>query len=118
MRFIYFTAIIAALYCSAIHAQGVTTGAFEGVVTAQNGGDRLPGAVVVAVHEPTGTQYSTVTREDGRYSIRNVRVGGPYTLTCTMTGFKTQKKENVFVELGEDRVENFELALETVEEEM
>ena len=116
MRFLHVTAIIAALYCSAIPAQGVTTGAFEGAVTAQNDGEPLPGAVVVAVHEPTGTQYSTVTRENGRYGIRDVRVGGPYTLTCTMTGFKTQKKENVFVELDEDRVENFELALDTVEE--
>ncbi len=96
-------------------AQGVTTGAIAGTVTDANGG-ALPGAVVNAVHEPTGTRYSTVTREDGRYAIHNVRVGGPYQVTATMTGFETQTKNDAFVKLGDTLVLDFILELQSVEE--
>ncbi len=95
--------------------QGVTTGSFSGEVTDQEG-DPLPGAVVQALHEPTGTRYNAVTRANGRYDIFNVRVGGPYKLTVTMTGFRTQVQDNLFVKLGEDLVVNFKLELQTVEE--
>lgn len=95
--------------------QGVTTASFSGSVTDKNR-DPLPGAVVNAVHEPTGTRYSTVTRASGSYRILNTRVGGPYTFTATMTGFKTEKEENIFVRIGEDKVINFQLSLDTVEE--
>ncbi len=95
--------------------QGVTTGSFSGEVTDHDGGP-LPGAVVTAVNEPTGTHYNAVTRANGRYSIFNVRVGGPYKLTATMTGFKTQTVDNIFVKLGEDEHVNFQLELETIEE--
>jgi hypothetical protein len=44
-------------------AQSATTGALSGLVSDQSGGV-LPGAVVDAVHEPTGTHYSAVLRGD------------------------------------------------------
>ena len=96
-------------------SQGATTGSFSGEVTDQAGGP-LPGVVVNAVHEPTGTTYNTVTRANGEYRIFNVRVGGPYKLTATMTGFKTQVDNNVFVKLGEDTRINFQLQVDNVEE--
>lgn len=94
---------------------GVTTGAISGTVT-DTQDEPLPGAVINATHEPTGTRYSTVTREDGRFAIHNVRVGGPYDVVVTMTGFKTQKKDDVFVKLGEDVFLQFKLQLDSVEE--
>ncbi len=95
--------------------QGVTTASFSGSV-ADNQGDPLPGAVINVVHEPTGTRYETVSRANGSWRILNVRVGGPYTATATMTGFKTQKVDNIFVRIGEDRVIDFKLQLDSVEE--
>ena len=94
---------------------GTTTGSITGLVT-DTDSEGLPGAVIEAVHEPTGTRYDTVTRENGNYRILNVRIGGPYTLTATMTGFRTQEKTDLFVKLGEDLRENFELQLQSVEE--
>jgi hypothetical protein len=42
------------------HAQGVTTGSITGVVVdAQK--QAVPGATVVAVHEPSGTRYEAPT---------------------------------------------------------
>lgn len=97
-------------------ANGVTTGSISGIVTDQGASTPLPGAVITAVHEPTGTRYNAVTRADGRFAILNVRVGGPYTVTATMKGFKTQEQDNLFVKLGADIFLTFRLALATIEE--
>lgn len=95
--------------------QGVTTSSMSGLVTDASG-DALPGAVVNALHEPTGTNYTTVTRANGKYSIFNMRVGGPYKVTVSMTGFKTQVKSNVFLKLGENLYLTWTLQLDSVEE--
>ena len=96
-------------------AQTLTTGTLSGVVADQQGGV-LPGVTITAVHEPTGTRYETVTGADGRFQIPNVRVGGPYTVTATLSGFKDQKEANVNVALGEDRSLEFKMPLATVTE--
>ncbi len=44
-----------------VHAQGVTTGSVTGIVhDAQK--QPVPGATVVAVHEPSGTRYKAASR--------------------------------------------------------
>lgn len=50
-------------------AQGVTTSSITGIVKDAQG-LAVPGASVVAVHEPSGTNYEAVAREDGRFSIQ------------------------------------------------
>jgi hypothetical protein len=65
---------------AAAPAQTVTTGSISGEVVDPQGA-ALPGAVVVALHTPTGTTYEGISGSDGRYQILNVRVGGPYTVT-------------------------------------
>lgn len=92
-----------------------TTGTLSGVVMDQAGG-LVPGASVTAVHDPTGTRYGAVSQQDGHFSILNVRVGGPYTVTVSLPGFKEQQQQNVTVNLGEERSLSFRLALETVTE--
>ena len=59
------------------YGQTVTTGTLNGVVKDQQGGV-LSGATVTAIHTPTGTSYEAVTQAEGRYSLLNVRGGGPY----------------------------------------
>ncbi|NIP78807.1 MAG: hypothetical protein GWM90_06245, partial [Gemmatimonadetes bacterium] len=81
-------------------AQGVTTGGVDGFVLTEEGLG-VVGASVVAVHEPTGTQYSTLVREGGAYSLPNLRVGGPYTVTVSMLGYRTESEEGIFVRLGQ-----------------
>jgi hypothetical protein len=81
------------------HAQGVTTGSITGVVVdAQKA--PVPGASVVAVHEPSGTRYEATTRADGHFSLPGMRVGGPYSVTATLTGFQPQVVKDVIVSLG------------------
>lgn len=96
-------------------AQNVTTGSLSGIVTDAQGGV-LPGATVAAVHTPTGATYESITQADGRFSILNVRVGGPYLITVTMPSFRTTTVENVNVALGQASEIPITLQLETLAE--
>ena len=100
---------------SALGAQTMTTGTLVGTVMDEQGAV-LPGADVVAVHEPTGTTYETVTASDGRYQLLNVRVGGPYKVTARLSGFREQTQPVVGVALGEAASTDFKLRLENLQE--
>ena len=45
-------------------------------------------------------KYGTTSNEDGRYTLANLRVGGPYEVTVSYVGFKTQIQGDVFLSLG------------------
>ena len=36
----------------------------------------VPGATIIATHEPSGTTYEAVSQADGRFSLPGMRVGG------------------------------------------
>jgi len=95
-------------------AQGVTTGAMKGLITDEKG-EPLPGANVIAVFEPTSTQYGAATRTGGLYDLPNVRIGGPYTVTVSFIGYKTEREEDVYVSLGQTVRIDFQLIEEAVE---
>ncbi|MAU26416.1 MAG: TonB-dependent receptor [Muricauda sp.] len=77
----------------------VTTSNIRGKVVDDQGAPLL-GANVLAVHTPTGTQYGAITNEDGRFNLLNLRVGGPYEVTISFVGFKTQVEKDIFLSLG------------------
>ncbi len=95
-------------------AQGVTTASMSGLVTDQKG-EPIPGANVVAVHTPSGTQYGTSTRVDGYYHLPAMRVGGPYTVKVTFVGMKEQTNENVYLQLGQNLVLGYRLIDESTQ---
>jgi hypothetical protein len=77
----------------------VTTGSMSGQVLDEAGAP-VSGASVIAVHEPSGSRYGAITRNDGRFSMPGLRVGGPYRLTVSHIGFETEERGNVEVNLG------------------
>ncbi|TGE07928.1 TonB-dependent receptor [Hymenobacter fodinae] len=81
--------------------QATTTSAMNGVITDKSGAG-LPGATVIAVHTPTNTQYVAPTNSEGRFSLQNMRVGGPYTIRVTFIGYKEAVRENIFLTLGQN----------------
>lgn len=83
-------------------SQGATTSAIEGMVMTMLN-EPLPNANVVAIHTPSGTRYGTVTREDGRFNLANVRTGGPYTVTVSHVGFESDVVQDLRLALGETR---------------
>lgn len=99
---------------SQAYGQGVTTGAISGTVHDAQG-QGLAGASVIAVHRPSGTQYGALTRADGRYTIPNMRVGGPYRVTVSHIGYEAAARENVTVNLGSATVVDFTASERAVE---
>jgi hypothetical protein len=95
------------LFSSNLFAQE-TTSEIRGVIRDQNG--PLSGASVSAAHLPTGTKYSTTTRKDGLYNLPNLRIGGPYTLTVTFVGYKTDTRDSITLILGQEYNADFTLA--------
>jgi hypothetical protein len=77
----------------------ITTSTISGIVKDQSG-QILPGATVHMVHEPTGTQYNTVTNQSGAFTIPAVRPGGPYTLHARFIGYRQAELKDINTQLG------------------
>ncbi len=90
---------------SGMYAQGVTTANMQGTVK-DDSGESLPGANVVAVHRPSGTVYAAVTNVEGRYTLPNMRVGGPYLVTITFIGYKDVVIDEIVLSLGQNFILN------------
>lgn len=93
-----FSLLVGILFAFQGFAQ-VTTSSISGIVT-DGKGSELPGATVVAIHEPSGTKYGTITNAAGRYVLPAVRVGGPFKITFSFVGFKDLVKEGIITSLG------------------
>jgi hypothetical protein len=95
-------------------AQTATTASISGTITDQNG-NPLPGATVIAVHTPSGTQYGTTTRLDGKYNFNAVRVGGPYEVTISYVGYTKQTHTIDKLSLGQNYSLDVKMAETTIE---
>lgn len=91
------------------YSQVVTTSSMYGTVT-DDKGEALPGANIIAIHVPSGTQYGTSTRADGKFNITGMRVGGPYKVTVSFVGYNSQSIENLYLELGQNLKVDFKLS--------
>ncbi|WP_238325486.1 TonB-dependent receptor [Lunatimonas lonarensis] len=98
-------------------AQGVTTASMTGTVL-DSEELPLPGATIQAVHIPSGTTYTNVTRDNGRFNIQGMRTGGPYKVTISFIGFDTQVYENIRLRLGQSYTLNTALSDEGIELEV
>jgi outer membrane receptor for ferrienterochelin and colicin len=82
-----------------------TTSEIQGIVL--EGKLAVPGATVIAIHQPTGTKYGTTTRIDGRYNLPNLKIGGPYVVTVSFVGLKTSTQDGITLLLGQTYKANF-----------
>ncbi len=98
MKTKFLLAITFLFYGGMVMAQ-VTTSNIRGTVMDD---ENLPllGANIVAVHTPTGTKYGAITNEEGRFNLLNLRVGGPYEVTISYIGFKTETSSDLYLTLG------------------
>ncbi|MBK8566528.1 MAG: TonB-dependent receptor [Saprospiraceae bacterium] len=69
---------------------------------ADSKGEPLPFANVTATHTPSGTFYGTSTREDGRYNLPDLRIGGPYHIEVSFTGYETYVLDGISLGLGQN----------------
>ena len=77
----------------------ITTASMSGEV--MTNGEPVIGATIVALHEPSGTTYGTVSNIDGRFNLQGMRSGGPYKITVSYIGYQTSVFKDVTLQLGE-----------------
>ena len=77
-----------------------TTGNISGSVKADNG-EVLVGATITVLHVPTGTVYNAQSRKSGLFDVSNVQPGGPYAVTVSYVNYQSEKREDIYVALGD-----------------
>ena len=77
----------------------VTTSAIRGTVT-DSTGKPIENVRIDAVHQPSGTRYSTGTRADGAFTIIGMRIGGPYQIAASALGYRKETREVGSLTLG------------------
>ncbi len=90
---------IAMLAGTLAYAQ-VTTSSMNGRV-ADEKGEPVVGAAVVATHEPSGTVYGAIVNQNGQYTINGMRAGGPYKVEVSSVGYNAIVFKDVTLQLAE-----------------
>ena len=109
---IQFLLLVLLMCTNSIVAQ-VTTASMTGKVVMQK--EDVIGALVEAVHQPSGTSYKAVTNTVGRFSMQGMRTGGPYKVTVSYIGCQTAVYSDISLQLGEEYNLNVELHEKTNE---
>ncbi|MBL8292294.1 MAG: TonB-dependent receptor [Bryobacterales bacterium] len=76
-----------------------STGSMAGTVTDPNGA-AVPDAKVVALHVPTGQQFTSNTTYAGLYVFGSLPVG-PYTVSVEKTGFKKLSRSGIEIRIAQ-----------------
>ncbi len=95
--------IIALLVLPFFMKAQVTTSTLQGIVK-DDEGKVLSGATISAIFTPSNIKYSATSSVGGRYSISNMRSGGPYTITITYVSHDPQTFDDVYLQLADATV--------------
>ncbi|HET9057103.1 MAG TPA: carboxypeptidase regulatory-like domain-containing protein [Chitinophagaceae bacterium] len=93
------------LFTANLHAQ-VTTATLSGIVKDPKG-TALAAATVLLEFPDAGIRQTVITKSDGRFTITNLRVGGPYKITVTHVSYQQSAATDVFLELGQNNTIEF-----------
>jgi hypothetical protein len=69
----------------------------------------LMGVTVVAKHLSTSTFRGCITNSEGRFTLKNLRHGGLYSITLSYTGYKTLVKDSLLIVEGAPLELNFQM---------
>ena len=83
-----------------LSAQGVTTAGVAGRVV-DAAGAPVAGARIEFLHTLTGASHTALSDADGRFSLANLRPGGPYTLEATRIGMQRVTREDLTLSAGQ-----------------
>lgn len=110
---ILFLGILLSLLSNQLSAQ-VTTATLSGSIKDAKGAG-LDAATVTVEFPDAGIKQTLITRSDGRFTVPNLRVGGPYRVTVDHVSHAKAVSENVFLELGLNNTIEFTLQDKTTE---
>src|ERR1700744_1122604 len=101
--------------CSLV-AQTVSVARISGAVRDANG-SLIVGADVTAKQTDTGLTRSVKTGSDGSYTISSLQVGS-YSVQASMTGFSTQIRDGIVLQVDTNPTINFDLTPGAVTQEV
>ena len=111
--FVFLTGLIASSLDAQILRQ---SGMIRGVIT-DSGGEPLPGIAVFATSPSLIGAMTDVTKDDGSYRLPALPPG-TYVVTAELSGFKTMKREEVVVRVGQVIALNLQMEVSTLKEEV
>lgn len=97
-RILYYLLCVC-LFPLVMNAQA-TTGTVTGTIRTADG-KGLQGVTITLIHNPSGTVYTTMSRKEGSFNFPGLRIGGPYSLSVNHVGFKSVRKDDFRISLGE-----------------
>ncbi len=100
LKTLFFIAIIYPFLSAALFAQ-VTTATLSGIVSDPKGAP-LESATVTIEFPEAGIKQTLITKSDGRFTVPNLRVGGPYKVTVDHVSHQEAVTENIFLDLGQN----------------
>ncbi|CAN5746159.1 hypothetical protein BH18ACI5_BH18ACI5_15960 [soil metagenome] len=101
---------------TALPAYAQSVGNISGTVTDESGGG-VPGATVTAKNEGTGAVREIVTDGSGRYVLALLPIGS-YSVSALMSGFRTEERTNVMLEVQQSLTLDFGLKISSVSSEV
>ena len=96
------------IFSTSTFAEVSTTSSIRGVVNVSD-------AVVSATHTPTGSTKSK-SATDGGFYLSNLLIGGPYEITVSAPGYKSESIGGVFLTLNETTNIEVNLVSDSIEE--
>ncbi len=96
-----------AILCAPTALWAQSAASISGVVK-DAGGGVVPGATVVVKDEAMGTTFEAVTDAEGRYQVPALQAGA-YTVTASLTGFKTAEAKGLQLAIGQPLTINLTL---------
>ena len=102
---------ILAIFFSVSSFAQETTATLNGQVTDAKG-TLVSGATVTVKHIPTGATAKTQTNNKGSFFVSNLQSGGPYSISFSYVGMKTEEKNDYNLSLGSNSL-NIHLKDET-----
>lgn len=90
---------IAMLFIAISMSAQITTSSLSGLIVDESETPMI-GAVITALHTPSGTEYNTTSNTEGRYTIQGMRPGGPYTVTVSYVGYEKPEITGITLQLG------------------
>lgn len=101
VKFLTFSIFSFVFSIQLLFSQGVTTSSIVGRVYDPEG-NPLAGATIKATHTPSGTVTGGISNTKGKFTIPGLRPGGPYIVTATYVGYKSETIENITLSLGQE----------------
>jgi hypothetical protein len=99
LRRLLLAGVLLAVAASSVLAQGASGSSSISGVVVDTAGGAIPGASVVVANAATGTKFEALTNASGGFNVPALPVG-TYSVTASLSGFKTAVVTDVRVQLG------------------